>query len=1020
MAEQTFRSPGFFEQEIDQTQRQQSPVGVPAGVVGTSLKGPAFVPVTVGSILDFESKFGTLDPKKFGPYAVNEFLKHRTALTYIRVLGAGSNDTDTDIELTRTQGTVKNAGFVISGSRTEAEQSAGRYQGATQFIIARHFVSGTEAVGYPVAFSDNDSFNLSAENYVHLVRAMVLVASGTRLMVLNGAGEAFTNVADDYATISAGTFKLVISSSNQNFATTDNFAGLRILTASLNPDSDNYVGKILNTDPERFGTYEHYLYADFAVENELAAVSIEGNSVAVASGSEETSDASGDLTLPFRDSFGRFDTRYTTPKSPSFISQPFGMTEYDLFHFEALDDGAYSNAKLKISIRDLRGSTNPADEYGTFTVNIRSFDDRDTNPAILESFPKVTLNPNSENYIAKIIGDKNVYFNFDATDDDERRLVVQGLYPNRSSYVRVVMNSAVSRKQVPAKALPFGFRGINVLKTSDSLTDNPTTWLANLGVTGSSRFGMVGAPKNFLSSSIVPPIPMRFKVTKGAIDANGAYSGTPGISELVDGRYHWGVKFEKMPATGTVSNAIYNTNVGSAQNPLVSSYTKFLGIEKLDTLVTGSGADAFLNNKFTLSRVAFGNALVADLTGGIKDHVREMAYLRNAYVEPVNYTVSDGVLANRITYATLVNLTSSVDFNRFASYAKFSTFMFGGFDGINILDRDAARMNDRASSVDGGGGAASAFVSPGLTTSVAGAGKDNSTIWAYKTAARLMTDPFISNINILAIPGIRESFVTDYAATQARDYSLAIYLMDIAEYDEDTNRLYDDSSIKPDVEKTADQFDSRAVDNNYSAVYFPNVQIDDDVNTRRVTVPSSVAGLAALAYNDKSSYPWFAPAGFNRGSLDFVANVDVRLTANDRDVLYDARINPIATFPREGFVIFGQKTLQQAQSALDRVNVRRLLLEIKRSIGDVARRFVFEQNNAATRAAFKGQITPLLALVQLQSGIESFSIIMDTSNNTQEDIEANRLNGQITVVPTRTIEFVAIDFVITNSGVSFG
>ena len=1017
MAEQTFRSPGFFQQEIDQTQRQQSPVGVPAGVVGTSMKGPAFVPVTVGSMPDFESKFGTLDPKKFGPYAVNEFLKHRSAVTYMRVLGAGSNDTTDDIETTRVEGTVKNAGFVIDGS--DSNDGLGRFKGVTQFIVAKHLVPVTEAMGYPAMLTDNDSFSLSTTNYVNLVRAMVLVPSGTRIMVLNGTGEAFSNTVDDVATLTNDEFKLVISSSAEAFATTDGLPSVRILTASLDPNSDNYVSKILNTDPERFIDYEHYLYADFAVEDELASVATTAAAVGVASGSDGSSEDSGDNTQRFRALYGRFDTRYTTPSSPSFISQPFGATEFDLFHFEALDDGAYANTKLKISIRDLRASTNPADEYGTFTVNIRAFDDEDTNPTVLESFPKVSLNPNAENYIAKSIGDKSVYFNFDATDDDERRLIVDGLYPNRSVYVRVVMNPAIARDQVPAKALPFGFRGVEALKTNDSLTDSETRALA-LGETGHLRLSMVHAGNSDLTGSIVPPIPMRFKVTKGQLSPVGTFSGDPGVSEIVDGRYHWGVKFERMPLTGTVTNAIYNTNASSAQNPLVSAYTKFLGIKKLDALVTGSGADAFLNNKFTLSNVAFSNGAITDLTGGIKEHVREMAFIRNATVNPVDYTLSDGILANRITFATLVNQTSSIDFNRFASYAKFSTFLYGGFDGFNILDRDAARMNDRAASSDAAGGAAASFVSPGLLTNVAGEGKDNSTVFAYKAATKLMTDPFVSSINILAIPGIRDSFVTDYAAAQTRDYSLAIYLMDAPEYDEDGNRLFDDSTEQPDPERTAEEFDSRAVDNNYSAVYFPDVQIDDAVNTRRVTVPASVAGMAALAYNDKSSYPWFAPAGFNRGSLDFVQNVSVRLTANDRDVLYDARINPIATFPREGFVIFGQKTLQQAKSALDRVNVRRLLLEIKRLISDVARRFVFEQNNAQTRTNFVSQITPLLALVQLQSGIESFSITMDSSNNTQEDIEANRLNGQIAVVPTRTIEFVAIDFVITNSGVSFG
>ena len=148
-------------------------------------------------------------------------------------------------------------------------------------------------------------------------------------------------------------------------------------------------------------------------------------------------------------------------------------------------------------------------------------------------------------------------------------------------------------------------------------------------------------------------------------------------------------------------------------------------------------------------------------------------------------------------------------------------------------------------------------------------------------------------------------------------------------------------------------------------------------------------------------------------------NVGVRLTAGDRDALYDARINPIATFPQQGFVIFGQKTLQMAKSALDRVNVRRMLLEVKRIVGQVANSYLFEQNTPALRAKFVSQVSPLLAVVQAQSGIEQFKVVMDESNNTPEDIESNQLNGRIVIVPTRSIEFISIDFIVTNEGVSF-
>ena len=147
MAEQTFRSPGFFEKEIDLSQREAEIVGVPAGVIGTAEMGPAFVPVTVGSFSDFEKRFGDLNTSMFGPYAVNEFFKHKTALTYVRVLGAGANETTTDIENTRVSGIVKNAGFRVDGSTENSTVSYNRTGrlGAVQFIGVRQFVSGAAA-----------------------------------------------------------------------------------------------------------------------------------------------------------------------------------------------------------------------------------------------------------------------------------------------------------------------------------------------------------------------------------------------------------------------------------------------------------------------------------------------------------------------------------------------------------------------------------------------------------------------------------------------------------------------------------------------------------------------------------------------------------------------------------------------------------------------------------------------------------------------------------------------------------
>ena len=1031
MPEQTFRSPGFFEQEIDLSARQGTTLGIPAGVIGSSKMGPAFVPVTIGTVVDFENRFGTLDPDLFGPYAVREFLKHRNAVTFVRVLGAGANSAEADLLNTEVMGTVKNAGFVLESTSTANS-------GSVQLLCAAHDLNSAETAGFPI-FTDNVSHD-GATGKVNLVRAVLLTPTGTRFEILDHDQDASTvgiPAQDSIATAGGSSvlgepyFKLALSSSSgATFSADEGAAGVKIFTASLNPASKFYVGKILNTNPDKFQEVEHLLYLDLPVENEICSASGDAGSLALLSGSAGTTSAGGDTVTPFRNLFGKFNTRYTTPRTPTFISQPFGATEYDLFHFETISDGAASNNDFKVSIANLRKSTDPASEFGTFDVQVRRFNDTDTAPEILELYPSCDLNPRSENYVARKIGDKKVYFNFDTTDEDEQRLIVQGKYPNLSSRVRIVMNEAVENGTISNLVLPFGFRGLPVLKTNDFLTDDQLRILTDrygndLGSSG-LRLAGLDASDTPASGSIMPPLPLRFKVTRGAVgDAVVGFTGNPGSSERVDNRFYWGVKFERMPLTGTVQNAVLNSNVSDVPNPLIRAYTKFQGIAKLDTLVTGAAADEFNSNKFSLSRVALYNELssgeITDVTGTAREHMLQAAYIRNGVPSSVDYTIADGPRP-RITLATLVHTASSV-FNRFQEYTKFTAPFYGGFDGVNILDRDNRLLNDRAASSDDGGKATSLIGGLGLAGTndglMSGEGRDNNIVAAYRAATKILTDEISSNVNILAIPGIRDVLVTDFAMEQVKAYGLAIYLMDLLNYDTDTNRLFDGSRAKPDVRETAEQFDSRAINNNYVASYFPDVFLQDPVNNRPVKVPASVVALGALAFNDKVSYPWFAPAGFNRGALADVTNVVTRLNSEDRDVLYDSRINPIATFPAGGFVIFGQKTLQQAKSALDRVNVRRLLLEVKRLVSAVAKGLLFEQNDAVTRSKFVSQVTPLLGLIQAQSGIEQFRVVCDTTNNTELDLEANRMNGRIVLVPTRAVEFISIDFIITNSGVSF-
>ena len=205
----------------------------------------------------------------------------------------------------------------------------------------------------------------------------------------------------------------------------------------------------------------------------------------------------------------------------------------------------------------------------------------------------------------------------------------------------------------------------------------------------------------------------------------------------------------------------------------------------------------------------------------------------------------------------------------------------------------------------------------------------------------------------------------------------------------------------------------------YAASYWPWVQTIDPDSSQLVWVPASSLVAGVYAYNDSVSEPWFAPAGINRGGLGTVVRAEKKLSQTDRDNLYTNKINPIATFPGTGVVVYGQKTLQTRASALDRVNVRRLLISLKSYISQVAQNLVFEQNSIATRNQFLSQVNPYLESVQQRQGLYAFKVIMDASNNTADVIDRNQMVGQIYIQPTKTAEFIYLDFNILPTGATF-
>ena len=203
-------------------------------------------------------------------------------------------------------------------------------------------------------------------------------------------------------------------------------------------------------------------------------------------------------------------------------------------------------------------------------------------------------------------------------------------------------------------------------------------------------------------------------------------------------------------------------------------------------------------------------------------------------------------------------------------------------------------------------------------------------------------------------------------------------------------------------------------------MYYPWVKVPDSqvAGTQRWVPPSVVLG-GIYAFNDRVAHPWFAPAGLNRGGITTAVQAQRKLTQGERDTLYDSNVNPIATFHGQGVTVFGQKTLQKKASALDRINVRRLLIRVKKFIASSSRFLLFEQNNAATRQRFLNIANPFLETVQSQSGLSAFRVVMDETNNTPDTIDRNQLVGQLFLQPTRTAEFIVLDFTIQPTGASF-
>ena len=734
-----------------------------------------------------------------------------------------------------------------------------------------------------------------------------------------------------------------------------------ILTCSFNPESVNYFGKVLNTDPEKIEEKGHYLYASWDIDPRVATTdstginlsdgsAADGDVLAFCVASSHTERAEADN----RPNFEAFDTRFTTAQTPWIVSQKFGSVSHKLFKLYSLDDGSVGNDRFRVLISNIRaGSTQ--EDYGLFDLALESYySDPITGSALIE-WKNLTLDPDSRNFIGRVIGDKHVYYDFDRSLN-KQRLVETGNFEVRNSYVRVEMTDDVQNGEVDITSLPCGF---SEYKTLNITSPGLFTEL------GDNKAGQnpVLAP-NVFDTMRVSPLPFVRTITRGSGDSVSASSALP-----------WGVKFAKR------LNPELNGELGEIRfDKSIRSWSKFfpeLGANDTRKFAKNS------SESFSLENIAVDDADNIDWSSS--------RYVRSGLESDASAISKE-----------FIKLGSAASVGKNVRYLKFRCIMQGGFDGLNIFNSDKADLNTSAATreaLDESGDLS--FTGP--------------TVEAYKRAIDVLADKSATEFQLLALPGIREPLVTDYAVTSCESRFDAMFLMDIQEVDQ-LNALILSSSAKPSVENIITKFSDRVLDTSFAAAYFPDVLTRRPSNNTPIQVPPSVCMLGVMSQNDTLADPWFAPAGLRRGRLNAI-NSKVQMNRDTLDSLYDVDINPIyEPAGRAGQVYaFGQKTLLQSQSALDRINVRRLLINLRRKVKAVANTLLFEPNRESTLNKFNALVEPIMAEVQARQGIVRYKVQIDTSTTTQNDVENNTIRGKIYLQPTKTIEFISLDFVVTNS-----
>jgi hypothetical protein len=962
-----FVSPGVFVNEIDESILEPLPERMGPLVIGRFEKGPANRPIRVNSFKEFVSIFGApsdgsphgdvfregaLTAPTYAAYAAQAWLKNNSPCTIYRVLGENKSDATT---FNGTAGWKTHATTDFSSPSSTAVSAGGAY-GMFVFPSAS---SGTEAV----------TGTLGAIWYVPQ-GGVILTGTTVWQSQSQGCGE-FIKAS------SAGLFTAKISGSS---------GVAKHVSFDFNRDSKSFIRKVFNTDPTKtnstitsdteiywlgetfesnvtYGENPQLLVTSSIISSRASVATImaldgtEGASNIIWANHKQTAKAA--QTGWFFSQDHRGQTASFDPEDSSHVEK--------LFKFIALDSGESANRDLKISIQDLKMSATNFDDFGTFTVLIRKATDNDNRPVVLERFSGVNLNPKSLNFIERVIGDR--HYNY---SEDNKTITTLGNYPNRSKFARVEVAKSVKQGQAKAGWLPFGVYGPVVPKTLDILSGSSASGLVN------SWYETKGAvPTDFINQGANHPATVLIHAPHNTTGANT--------------QYHF---------TASVQFPVTRTRISSSEGGLQKANKAYFGYQSnvKDTkrfdptnydILRGQPAGHDPHTKGAKNQYSWVFTL-DDIEEASEDR-KHAIHAKNSRRAGNSYTAKSG--SGYVLTGTL------------AGYDRFTSPMFGGFDGFDITEKDPFR---------------NAFVK---TTQ---GERTNYAFFSLKKAIDVTSDAEFVEYDVLAMPGITNPSLNNQLISSCEERGDALAIVDLeGNYTPDHASTSDEKDRLGSVEEVVNAARDLNVNSSYGCTFYPFVQIRDSISDSVLYVPPSVVALGTFSSSQRKSAVWFAPAGFTRGGLSEgsaglpVIGVRERVVADDRDRLYDANINPIATFPAEGIVIFGQKTLQVTPSALDRINVRRLLIHVKKEISRMAATTLFEQNVQATWDRFKGRVVPFLESVQSGLGLTDFRVVLDSTTTTPDLIDRNILYAKIYLKPARSIEFIALDFIITKTGASF-